>query len=140
MSSSGGGKEFLGFPIPAAAGLVASLTLFLMKLDEAGFVKGNWRYVLPVILVFLSIMMISEVKYPSFKKLDLRATRPFTKTVVAILFIGSLVILQDRVLPFVLPFVFTGYLIYGFIRPRISRQMRREIEDEDEDEPMEPLE
>src|SRR5207244_1933968 len=27
MSGTGGGKEFLGFPIPAAAGLVASLTL-----------------------------------------------------------------------------------------------------------------
>jgi hypothetical protein len=26
-------------------------------------------------------------------------------------------------------------LIYGFVRPRISRAMRREIEDEDEDEP-----
>src|SRR5919205_3508333 len=29
MSGSGGGKEFLGFPIPAAAGLVASITYFL---------------------------------------------------------------------------------------------------------------
>lgn len=134
MSSGGGGKEFLGFPIPAAAGLVASLTLFLMRLDDRGFAKGPWRYILPVIMIFLSIMMISEVKYPSFKKLDLRATRPFTKTVIAILFIGSLVILRDKILPFVLPIVFTAYLIYGFIRPRISRQMRREIEDEDDDE------
>src|SRR5947199_2500686 len=30
QSGTGGGKEFLGFPIPAAAGLVASLTLFMM--------------------------------------------------------------------------------------------------------------
>lgn len=138
MSGGGGGKEFLGFPIPAAAGLVASLTLFIMRLDDRGFAKGNWRYVLPVIMIILSIMMISEVKYPSFKKLDLRATRPFTKMVVAILFIGLLVILRDKILPFVLPFVFTAYLIYGFIRPRISRQMRREIEDEDEEESFEP--
>jgi CDP-diacylglycerol--serine O-phosphatidyltransferase len=140
MSSSGGGKEFLGFPIPAAAGLVASLTLFLMRLDDRGFAKGNWRYILPIIMVFLSIMMISEVKYPSFKKLDLRATRPFTKTVVGILFIGLLVVLRETVLPFVLPIIFTSYLVYGFIRPRISRQMRREIEDEDEDEPAESSE
>jgi CDP-diacylglycerol--serine O-phosphatidyltransferase len=136
MSSSGGSKEFLGFPIPAAAGLVASLTLFLVWWDDRGFAKGNWRYILPVIMVFLSIMMISEVKYPSFKKLDLRATRPFTKTVVAIFFIGFLVVLRDKILPFVLPIIFTAYLVYGFIRPRISHQMRREIEDEDEDEPM----
>jgi CDP-diacylglycerol--serine O-phosphatidyltransferase len=140
MSHSGGGKEFLGFPIPAAAGLVASLTLFLLSLDDRGFAKGNWRYLLPVIMVFLSIMMISEVKYPSFKKLDLRATRPFLKTTIAILFIGLLVILRGIILPYVLPLVFTAYLIYGFIRPRISRQMRREIEDEDDEEAMEPIE
>src|SRR5207247_7178123 len=32
MASTGGAREFLGFPIPAAAGLVASLTLFFMWL------------------------------------------------------------------------------------------------------------
>lgn len=138
MAGSGGSKEFLGFPIPAAAGLVASLTLFLVWMDDRGFAKGNWRYVLPVIMIFLSAMMISEVKYPSFKKLDLRATRPFTKMVVAILFIGVLVLLRGLILPFVLPLIFTAYLIYGFIRPRISRQMRREIEDEDDEDAMEP--
>src|SRR5207249_11028183 len=30
IAGTGGGKEFLGFPIPAAAGLVSSLTLFLL--------------------------------------------------------------------------------------------------------------
>src|SRR6266853_318250 len=30
MGGGGGGKEFLGFPIPSAAGLVASLTLLMM--------------------------------------------------------------------------------------------------------------
>jgi CDP-diacylglycerol---serine O-phosphatidyltransferase len=134
MNGPGGSKDFLGFPIPAAAGLVASVTLFLMWWDDRGFVKGNWRYVLPVMMLFLSVMMVSEVRYPSFKKLDLRATRPFTKTVISILFIGSLVILRDKILPFVLPIIFMSYLVYGFIRPRISRQMRREIEDEDEEE------
>jgi CDP-diacylglycerol---serine O-phosphatidyltransferase len=139
MTGSGGGKDFLGFPIPAAAGLVASLTLLLLWLDTRGFAKGNWRYVLPVIMIFLSVMMISDVKYPSFKKLDLRATRPFTKMVVAALFIGLLLVLRGLILPFVLPAVFTAYLAYGFIRPRISRQMRREIEDEDDEESTESL-
>jgi CDP-diacylglycerol--serine O-phosphatidyltransferase len=134
MAGTGGGKEFLGFPIPAAAGLVASLTLFLMRLEDRNFPKGTWRYILPVILVFLSVMMVSEVKYPTFKKLDLRATRPFTKMVFAIIFIGLLVIVREKILSFVLPLLFTAYLVYGFIRPRISRRMRREIEDEDYDD------
>ena len=135
MPSTDTKRDFLGFPIPAAAGLVASLTLFLMWCDEKGFVSGSWRYILPVILLLLSMMMVSEVRYPSFKTLDFRAKRPFAKMVIAILFIGFLVVLRDLILPLVLPFIFTLYLVYGFIRPRISKQMREDIEDEpDEDE------
>jgi CDP-diacylglycerol---serine O-phosphatidyltransferase len=139
MSGGGGGKEFMGFPVPAAAGLVASLTLFLMWMDEKGFATGTWRYALPIIMVFLSIMMVSEVKYPSFKKLDLRATKPFTKIVFLSIFLGLIVILRNLILPIVLPVIFTAYLGYGFIRPRISREMRKEIEDEDDDEEEEDL-
>src|SRR4051794_5351800 len=128
MSSSGGGKEFLGFPIPAAAGLVASLTLFLMWVDERSFPTGNWRYALPLILIFLSMMMVSEVKYPSFKKFDLLATRPFFKTVSVSIALGLVLILRNLILPIILPLIFAAYLVYGFIRPRISREMRKEIE------------
>jgi CDP-diacylglycerol--serine O-phosphatidyltransferase len=134
MSGNGGGKEFLGFPIPSAAGLVASLTLFIMWWEEKDFNKGYLRYALPVLLLFLSWMMVSEVKYPSFKTLDLRATRTFTKTLVAILFIGSVVILREKILVFVLPLFFTGYLVYGFVRPRLSRAWRREIEEDDDED------
>lgn len=129
-----GGKEFLGFPIPAAAGLVASLTLFLMWLEERDFPQGHWRYVLPVLLVFLSVMMISNVKYPSFKKLDLRARRPFLGLAIALVFLGIIVVLRGKILPVVLPLIFTAYLVYGFIRPKLPRKLRREIEDEDEED------
>jgi CDP-diacylglycerol--serine O-phosphatidyltransferase len=134
--SGGGGKEFLGFPIPAAAGLVASLTFFLLWGDQTDrdLSKGPWKYVLPGLLLFLSVMMVSEVKYPSFKTLDLRARRTFPKMIVTIIFAGCLVILRKWILPIVLPAIFTLYLLYGFIRPRISRKFRHEIEEEDEDD------
>ena len=136
MAGSGGGKEFLGFPIPAAAGLVASLTMLMIHLDERGFAPSQWKYALPVLLVFLSAMMVSTVKYPTFKKLDLRATSTFWKTMLAALLVGSVVILRDKILYIVMPILFTAFLLYGFVRPRISRKMRHEIEDEDEeDEP-----
>jgi len=134
LAGTGGGKEFRGFPIPAAAGLVASLTLLMIHIDEREFHVGRMRYVLPVVLLFLSWMMVSDVKYPTFKKLNLRATGTFTKTMVAALFIGSLVILQERVLYIVLPVFFTAYLVYGFIRPRISRKARMDFDDDDDDE------
>jgi CDP-diacylglycerol--serine O-phosphatidyltransferase len=129
-----GGKEFLGFPIPSAAALVASLTLFMMWWDEKEFAFGRWRYILPALLLFLSWMMVSTVKYPSFKSLDLRATRTFTKTLVAVLFIGGALILREKLLYWILPLFFITYLVYGFVRPHISRRIRHEIEEEDEED------
>jgi CDP-diacylglycerol---serine O-phosphatidyltransferase len=134
MAGKNSSREFLGFPIPSAAGLVASLTLFMIWWDEKEFAVGKWKYLLPLLMLFLSWMMVSEVRYPSFKTLDLRATRTFTKTVIAILFIGSVLILRERILVFVLPVFFTAYLIYGFFRPHLSGAWRHEIEDEEEDE------
>jgi CDP-diacylglycerol--serine O-phosphatidyltransferase len=132
MNAPGAGKDFLGFPIPSAAGLVASLTLFIIKLNEKEKNLGNWGYLLPVVLIFLSIMMVSEVRYPSFKSLGLRSTTTFLKVVIAALFVGCLLVLRDKILYYVLPLFFTSYLLYGFIRPHISRAWRKEIEDEED--------
>lgn len=136
MAGGASGKEFLGFPIPSAAGLVASLTLLVIHLNENERGLGHWKYLPAIVLVFLSVMMVSTVRYPSFKSLGLRSTSTFAKAIGAALFLGCLLILQERVLYYVLPAFFTLYLVYGFVRPRISRAMRREIEEEDdEDDP-----
>ena len=137
MNLPGTGKDFLGFPIPSAAGLVASLTLFIIKLNEKEKGQqplGHWGYLLPVVLIFLSAMMVSEVRYPSFKSLGLRSTTTFLKVIIAAMFVGSLLVLQEKILYYVLPLFFTAYLIYGFVRPRLSRAWRKEIEEEEEEE------
>jgi CDP-diacylglycerol--serine O-phosphatidyltransferase len=134
LPGGGGGKEFVGFPIPAAAGLVASLTFFIMWWDERELRFGIWRYSLPIIMLFLSVMMISEVKYPSFKSLNLRASSPFAKLAGALLFVGLLLVLRNKILPWVLPVIFTSYLVYGFVRPHLSRRVREEIESEEGEE------
>jgi len=135
MSASGGNKDFLGFPIPSAAGLVGSVTLLIIHLNEKDRTLGHWKYVPAIVLVFLSAMMVSTVRYPSFKTLGLRSTSTFTKAILAAAFLGGLVILREKVLFYVLPLFFTVYLVYGFVRPRISRQMRHEIEEDDEEPP-----
>lgn len=134
QSSGGGGKDFLGFPIPSAAGLVSSLTLLIIQLNEKDRSLGPWKYLLVVVMIFLSAMMVSTVRYPSFKSLGLRSTSTFTKSILVAIFVGSLLVLWELILFYVLPAFFTLYLLYGFIRPRISRHWRREIEEEDEDE------
>jgi CDP-diacylglycerol--serine O-phosphatidyltransferase len=135
MPGGGSGKDFLGFPIPSAAGLVSSLTLLIIHFNEKAKDLGQWNYLIAAVLVFLSAMMVSTVRYPSFKSLGLRSTSTFTKMIGAALFIGALVILREKILYYVLPAFFTAYLIYGFVRPSLSRAWRREIEEEDEDDP-----
>jgi len=138
LPGGSGSKDFLGFPIPSAAGLVSSLTLLIIQLYEKDKSLGAWKYIIAIVLLFLSAMMVSTVKYPSFKSLGLRSTSTFTKAILGALFVGSLLVLWDYILFYVLPAIFTMYLLYGFIRPRISRRMRREIE-EDEDETADEL-
>jgi CDP-diacylglycerol--serine O-phosphatidyltransferase len=134
-AGSGGGKEFLGFPIPSAAGLVASLTLLSIKLNENERELGAWwKYFLAGVLLFLSAMMVSTVKYPTFKSLGLRSTSTFLKAILAALFLGIILVFREKILYYLLPAFFTLYLIYGFIRPRISRRVRYEIEEEEDEE------
>ena len=114
---------------------MASLTLFIIKEHEKEKDLGHWGWLLPAVLIFLSLMMVSEVRYPSFKSLGLRSTTTFSKVFVGALFVGALLVLQENIMYYVLPLFFTAYLIYGFVRPRLSRAWRREIEEEeDEDE------
>ena len=134
MPNSGNSREFLGFPIPASAAMVASLTMFLIWLEEKNLPTSSWRWVLLALLVFLSVMMVSEVKYPSFKNLDFRSRRPFTKFVAAVVVVACFVFLWKYLVPIVLPLIFTSYLVYGFVRPRLSRKLRREIEEDFDDE------
>ena len=128
-------KEFLGFPIPSAAGLVASLTLLIIQLNEKDKSLGPWKYVPAIVLLFLSAMMVSTIKYPSFKSLGLRSVSTFAKMLCFALALGLILVWWRTILFYALPAFFTLYLVYGFVRPRISREVRREIEEEEDDEP-----
>lgn len=117
-------RDFQGFPIPAAAGLIASLTLFMLWIQEGEREIGPWKYALPVLLVFLSFMMFSRVKYPSFKGLNWRTQRSIPAFLGLILLL-AFTAMNYQWMPAVL---FLCYLLYGFFRPLISNGIRREIE------------
>src|SRR5205814_5222360 len=55
----------------------------------------------------------------------------FLKAIIAAMILGLCIVFRDRLL-FALPAFFTLYLVYGFIRPRISRKVRYEIEEEED--------
>jgi CDP-diacylglycerol--serine O-phosphatidyltransferase len=81
-------------------------------------------------MLFLSWMMFSGFKYPSFKAINWRTTRsPFKFLVIVV--IGIVTFLNYQWMPAV---IFISYLLYGFLRPFLSRKMKEEIEEEVEDE------
>jgi len=129
-------KEFKGFPIPAAAGLIASLTMFMLWwVNEKGGEIGNGKWVLPPLMLFLAWMMFSGFSYPSFKGINWRTTRSLTKFLVTFLVL-AFTAMNYEWMPFVL---FLAYLTYGFLRPFLSRRLQQEIEDEEVDEDESPL-
>jgi CDP-diacylglycerol--serine O-phosphatidyltransferase len=119
-------KDFSGFPIPAAAGLVASVTLLLLQYYESDRVIGDWKYLLAGLLLFLSFMMFSKVSYPSFKTIDWRTQKPVPR----MLLIVATLALVGMTYRYSLAFIFTAYLLYGFVRPKLSRKLRQELEEE----------
>jgi CDP-diacylglycerol--serine O-phosphatidyltransferase len=76
-------KYFIGLPIPAAAGTIATLVLATPE----RLVDRLWMAGLLVLTVILSYLMISTLKYRSFKDLDLRrARRAWILPVIAVVF------------------------------------------------------
>lgn len=124
------GKDFQGFPIPAAAGLIASLTLLMLWLDAGQREIGPWKFTLPPLMLFLSFMMFSTVSYPSFKAVTWRARRSIPKF-LAIIVVLIFTAMNFEWMPATL---FIAYLLYGMVRPLISKSWRQEIESEISDE------
>jgi CDP-diacylglycerol--serine O-phosphatidyltransferase len=119
-------KNFTGFPIPAAAGLIASITLFLLWLAEGEHQLGKWKFVLPPLMLFLSFMMFSRFQYPSFKALNWKTKKSIPRFLVIILILVFTWLYYEW-MPAVL---FLCYLLYGFLRPWLSREWRRGFEEE----------
>lgn len=135
MDEKCSGKSFRGCPIPAAAGVISSITLFLLWWDGTDRPVGNWKYLLPVLMVLLSYLMVSNIEYPSFKAINWRTRRSFQWVLVSIIVV-AMTVRYWQWMPAVL---FVSYLLYGLVRPWISRRWRQEIEIERES-PEEALE
>ncbi len=128
-------KDFEGFPIPAAAGLIASLTLFMLWLDAGQREIGPWKYALPPLMLFLSFMMFSKVSYPSFKAVHWRTRRSIPKFLIIIV----VLIFTAMNYEWMPAMLFIAYLLYGMTRPLLSKSWRREIEAQWEDQEESPL-
>jgi len=95
-------KYFQGLPIPAAAGLVATVIIFLTNFEiEPQLVQ------IPLLLIsfLLAALMVSTVKYNSFKDLQLARRKPFNALIIVVLLI-VFVVSEPRIMLFSLCFAY----------------------------------
>lgn len=103
-------KDFVGLPIPAAAGFLAALVILSKDLSISEERIKGLLFLIPAYL--LAFLMVSNIRYPSLKHLNLRKRKPFGLLVVmvlGILVVGSL----PEILIFLL---FFSYVLSGPIR------------------------
>jgi CDP-diacylglycerol--serine O-phosphatidyltransferase len=125
-----GGGEFIGLPIPSAAAVVVSVTLFMMWMAGGGKALGTWRFGLPVLMLLVAGLMVSNVRYPAFKQVEWTA-RKSVAAFAAVVVVAMLMIYHFEV---TLAVLFLLYMLYGLVRPWISKAWRREIEEAEEDD------
>ena len=98
----------------------------MLWLNEGDKEVGPWKYGLLMLMWLLSFLMLSEIHYPSFKKINWRTRRTLPWMFVIIL-VAVCAVIFWHVVPAIL---FTAYLLYGGVRPWVSRKWRREIEED----------
>ena len=99
---------FIGVPIPTAAVFISLLVLVFEKYG----IKMEYGVIIMILSILVSFLMVSNIRYPSFKKVDFTPKHKM-KLLVAILF-SALSIFIYPIEGFAL--LFTLYILYGPIR------------------------
>jgi CDP-diacylglycerol--serine O-phosphatidyltransferase len=91
-------RYFNGLPIPAAATMIATAIIFYYQIGE--WAPERHIYIL-VMIYLLSFLMVSNIKYMSFKKMELFRRHPF-HTLVAVVLIFVVVATAPNIMGFLL--------------------------------------
>ncbi len=123
-------RRFNGLPIPAAAAFVASTVLLFFYLGREETAKH-----IPILIIvyLLAFLMVSNVKYYSFKELNLTRRMPFM-LLVGLICLLILIAAEPQVMLFLLTF---GYIVSGPATMIFSRRRSASRSARDEDKPAE---
>lgn len=102
---------FLGLPIPAAANMIAAAYIAYLEMPFPYF-----SHIIAGACFLLGLLMVSSVRYRSFKDFDLRHRRSFFQMVLVLMVVTSLVVRAEVSLAILLG----GYVLWGPIRELIT--------------------
>jgi CDP-diacylglycerol--serine O-phosphatidyltransferase len=101
-------KAFKGMPIPAAATILASIVIFYYEFWQ-GMPEKNIIFLL--ITIFLSLLMVSTLRYHGVKEIDFKERKPFWFLTVFVILLFVLLIHPSTAI-----FIFAmTYLFWGII-------------------------
>lgn len=104
-------KDFVGLPVPAAAATVASLVLLLLNLAEHDKSLRSWAYSLPFLMLLVAVLMVSTVRYPSGKNIDLQTRTRLSTFIILLVSIGLIIEFKEiAVFCACLAYIFFGLL------------------------------
>ena len=112
--------DFLGLPVPAAAGMIATIVLLLTKYDL------KLAFMLPYLMLLISFLMISSIRYPSFKNIDWNTKIRFrTFVVMLVVFMMIYFAREYGIVSVFLAYLFWG-VIHHYVRWRRARRADKE--------------
>ena len=88
-------RYFVGLPIPAAAGMIASVVHFF---KTPALMNGSASFWWGVLIVFLAFLMISTVRYSSFKEFDVKKAKPSLALAATAMLIGLVFFYSEEML------------------------------------------
>ena len=126
-------KHFIGLPIPVAGGLIAAIVHFNEGSPLVALGEGKARAysgLLMLLVGILSLMMVSTLRFSSFKTIGTRSRS--MRTVILALSIGLLIFLYSQ---YVLLGIVLAYIFHGLVSRLISVFWRRSESVEPQVEP-----
>jgi len=114
-------KRFIGLPTPAAASMVSATVLLFYHF---GWPSSFKKLAILALIYFLAFLMVSNVKYYSFKDPELIKRQPFGFLVLAVLLF--IVVAAEPVL--MLFVIFLCYILSGPIAFFVTWPRRRRLE------------
>ncbi|MCK4508655.1 MAG: CDP-diacylglycerol--serine O-phosphatidyltransferase [Desulfuromonadales bacterium] len=126
-------RRFVGLPIPAAAGMVASCVLLFYHLGGTGSIK---KVSVLLLIYVLAYLMVSNHSFNSFKDPELVKRQPFSFLVFAIIFI-IVIVAQPEIMLFTIASL---YIASGPIGSLVKyfRRKSPKVEIVEEDKPADP--
>jgi CDP-diacylglycerol--serine O-phosphatidyltransferase len=115
-------RRFVGLPIPAAAGMVASCVLIFYQLGGSGEIK---KISVLLLIYLLAYLMVSNHSYHSFKDPELVKRQPFSFLVLAIIFV-IVVVAQPEIMLFSMASIYVASGPIGTLLKYFKRKPPKE--------------